>query len=84
MKISFPYFERFRNNKNLEIYINEICNDNNIIEAIKNKYGNYVVQKAVKLSSGAYRDKLIAEISKLEDKKIINKWKTIISSKSSF
>ena len=77
-----------KNNKNLEIYINEICNENNIIEAIKNKYGNYVIQKAVKLSSGAYRDKLITEISKnlnkLEDKKIINKWKTIISSKSSF
>jgi len=77
-----------KNNKNLEIYINEICTDNNIIEAIKNKYGNYVIQKAVKLSSGAYRDKLIAEISKnlnkLEDKKIINKWKAIISSKPSF
>ena len=77
-----------KNNKNLEIYINEICNDNNIIEAIKNKYGNYVVQKAVKLSSGPYRDKLITEISKnlnkLDDKKIINKWKAIISSKSSF
>ena len=77
-----------KNKNNLEIYINEICNDKNIIELIKNKYGNFVVQKAVKLSSGNNRDKIIGEISKnlnkLRDKKIINKWKAIISSKSFF
>lgn len=75
-----------KNKNNLENYIDEICNDKNIIELIKNKYGNYVVQKAVKLSSGNYRDRIIGEISKnlnkLRDKKIINKWKAIISSKS--
>ena len=53
-----------------------------------NNYGNYVIQKAIKLSSGKYQDILIREILKnfyiIEDKKIINKWKKIISSKYSF
>ena len=53
-----------------------------------NHYGNYVVQKAIKLSSGESQERLIQEIiknlCKLEDRKIINKWRTIISSKSSF
>ena len=74
-----------KNKKNLEIYIKEICSDNNIIEIIKNKYGNYVIQKAVKLSSGVLRERIIGiiakNINKLEDRKIINKWKIIISSK---
>ena len=74
-----------KNQKNLSNYINEICNENNFIEIIKNKYGNYVIQKAVKLSSGNCREKIIGKINKninkLEDKKIINKWKAIISSK---
>ena len=72
-----------RNNENLEYYINQICTDNNLSEVIKNNYGNYVIQKAVKLSSGKIQEKLIKEIvknlHKLEDKKIINKWKMIIS-----
>ena len=75
-----------KNKKNLENYINEICNQNNIIEIMKNKYGNYVIQKALKLSSGNYKEKLLLEINKninkLEDKKIINKWKAIILPKS--
>ena len=74
-----------KNQKNLEMYINEVCNENNIIEIIKNKYGIYVIQKAVKLSSGIFREKIIGKISKiinkLEDKRIINKWKAIISFK---
>jgi hypothetical protein len=77
-----------KNNNNLEFYINEICSDNNIIELMINNYGNYVVQKAIKLSSGESQERLIQDIiknlSKLEDKKIINKWRAIISSKSSF
>ena len=74
-----------KNKKNLEFYINEICRDN-IFEIIKNKYGNYVIKKALKLSSGKIRDKIVGEINKninkLEDKKIINKWKSIMVSKS--
>ena len=50
---------------------------------MQNNYGNYVIQKAVKLSNNQYKERLIKEIMKniykLEDKKIINKWKMIIS-----
>ena len=53
-----------------------------------NNYGNYVIQKAIKLSSGTSQDRIIKEILKnlyiIEDKKIINKWKMIISSKISY
>lgn len=74
-----------KNKKNLENFLNEVCNNNNIIEIIKNKYGNYVIQKAVKLSVGLTKERLLDEISKninkLKDKKIISKWKAIISSK---
>ena len=86
-KFSSNVVERIieKNQKNLENYINEIFQEKNIIEIIKNKYGNYVIQKAIKLSSGNYRGKIIGEINKninkLEDKKIINKWKSIISFK---
>ena len=54
---------------------------------MKNNYGNYVIQKALKLSSGDIKEKLINNIikiiDKLEDKKIINRWKMIISSSKS-
>ena len=77
-----------KTNNNLELYIKEICSENNIIELMNNNYGNYVVQKAIKLSSGESQERLIQiimkNLCKLEDKKIINKWKAIISSKSSF
>lgn len=49
---------------------------------MKNNYGNYVVQKALKLSKGNYKTKLInsilKNIQKIGDKKIILKWKTIV------
>ena len=85
-KYSSNVIERIisKNKKNLEFYINEICNEN-IFEIIQNKYGNYVIQKALKLASGKIQNIIISEINKnikkLEDKKIINKWKAIISSK---
>ena len=50
-----------------------------------NNYSNYVIQKAIKLSLGKSRELLIQGILKnlyvIEDKKIINKWKMIISYK---
>ena len=72
-----------KNKENLEYYIEQICCENNLIEVIRNNFGNYVIQKAVKLSSGNMRKKLITKIiknlNKLGDEKIINKWKYIIS-----
>lgn len=49
---------------------------------MKNPFGNYVVQKALKLSSGYYKGKLTGiikkHIEKLNDRKLINKWKEIL------
>ena len=84
-KFSSNAMERIieKNKANLEYYIDEICDNDNLYQVIRNNYGNYVIQKAVKLSSGKSQEKIIKEIiknlHKLEDKKIINKWKMIIS-----
>ena len=83
-KYSSNVIERIieKNKTNLELYINGVCSTNSIYEIIINRYGNYVIQKALKLSSGEIRLKLMKEISKnihkIEDKKIVEKWKFII------
>jgi hypothetical protein len=50
---------------------------------MKNSYGNYVIQKALKVSNGNNKKLLITTIvnnvDKLNDKKLIFKWKTIVS-----
>ena len=50
---------------------------------MKNSFGNYVVQKALKLSNGFLKVKLInnikKNIEKINDKKLIDKWKSIIA-----
>ena len=85
-KYSSNVLERIieKNEKNLDLYINEICAEKNLSEVIKNNYGNYVVQKAIKLASGKNYERLFKEINqnihKLEDKKIIMKWEMILSS----
>jgi len=49
---------------------------------MKNNYGNYVVQKALKISLGGSKLKLIISIlknfEKIGDKKLMSKWKNII------
>ena len=51
---------------------------------IKNNFGNYVIQTALKYSKGKVKMILINSIENnlgvLGDKKLINKWKNIISS----
>ena len=90
LKYSSNVIERIieKNQNNLEFYINKIYIDNNLSELMLNNYGNYVIQKAIKLSSGNSKDRLVQEIIKnlyiIEDKKIINKWKMIIFSKFSY
>lgn len=50
---------------------------------MKNAYGNYVVQKALKLVNGNNKSLLISTLTKnldkLSDKKLINKWRIIIN-----
>ena len=66
----------------LNNYIDEIINKNKIIEVMKSNYGNYVIQKAIKLSKGLFKQKLIynasKDINKLNEQKLIKKWKSIL------
>jgi hypothetical protein len=68
----------------LNNYIEEIININKICEVMKSNYGNYVIQKAIKLARGDYKQKLVfnaaKDINKLNDSKLIKKWKSILSS----
>ena len=49
---------------------------------MKSKFGNYVVQKAIKLAKNEYKHKLIFNaaimINNLKEKKLIAKWKSIL------
>ena len=67
----------------LDNYINEIVDSNRIFEVMRSNYGNYVIQKAIKLAKGENKKKLIfnsaKDINKLNDPKLIIKWKSILS-----
>lgn len=68
-----------KSEKNLENYINEICKGYSLNEILKNKFGNFVIKKALDLSSGNLRkklgDEIIENLKFLDNAKIINKWK---------
>jgi hypothetical protein len=53
---------------------------------MKNPFGNYVIQKALKLATGYHKGKLTGiikkHIEKLHDKKLIAKWKNILANLS--
>ena len=55
-----------------------------ISDVMKSNYGNYVVQKVIKLASGESKKNFVfnaaKEIEKLNDNKLIQKWKSILSS----
>jgi len=55
---------------------------------MKNNYGNYVVQSALKLAKKSSKEMLInnmlRNIEKMNDKKLINKWKAIINTSIGF
>ena len=67
----------------LENYIKEIIEGNCISDVMKSNYGNYVVQKVIKLSEGESKMKFVfnaaKEIDKLKDNKLIQKWKSILA-----
>ena len=65
-------------------FIQEVCGTPGVIgQLIKNSYGNYVVQTALKISSNEHKVRLINSIEDnlnvLEEKKLINKWKSILA-----
>ena len=63
-------------------YIDEIIKSKCIYQVMKSHYGNYVIQKVIKLSEGEYKNKFVftaaKEINKLNDNKLIRKWKSIL------
>ena len=67
----------------LNNYIDEIININKICEVMKSNYGNYVIQKVIKLAKGEHKQKLVfnaaKDINKLNEPKLIKKWKLILS-----
>jgi len=83
-KYASNVIERFieKDEKILEIYIEQIIKTNKIYEVMKSKFGNYVIQKAIKLSKNEYKIKLIYNaaimIESIKDNKIIAKWKSIL------
>ena len=80
-KFSSNVVERIleKSHKNVTNYVDEICKDNNLNEILKSKFGNFVLNKALSLSSGKTKEKLLEEIHVnikfLDDQKIVNKWK---------
>ena len=87
MKYSSNVIERCieKNENFLNDYIKEICFEKNSIgNLIKNSFGNYVIQTALKFSKGNNKINLINFIENnidiLGEKKLISKWKNIISS----
>lgn len=71
-----------KNPKILEKYIDEICSSGKVAEIMKNNYGNYVIQKALKISTDKNNrilaDNVNKNIYKLNDKKLMSKWKNIV------
>ena len=67
--------------KILQKYIKEVCESERIAEIMKNNFGNYVIQKALRISKGNENALLVSSvynnIYKLNDKKLISKWKSI-------
>lgn len=72
------------------IYIKEICSNNEvlgiyqciILDLMKNNYGNYVVQKALRIAKNENKKILVEYVSRnvdrLGEKKIIEKWRNIL------
>ena len=67
----------------LENYINEIISNKCIANVMKSNYGNYVVQKVIKLAEGENKKLFVfnaaKDIDKLNDNKLIQKWKSLLS-----
>ena len=67
--------------KILQKYIREVCESERLAEIMKNNYGNYVIQKALRISKGNENALLVSSvynnIYKLNDKKLISKWNSI-------
>ena len=83
-KYASNVIERFieKEEQILNDFIDEIINSNQIYELMKSNFGNYVIQKALKLSKNEYKNKLVynaaKDINKLIEYKLIIKWKSLL------
>ena len=83
-KYASNVMERFieKDGKVLEKYIEEIIGSKKIYEVMKSKFGNYVIQKAIKLAKNDFKNKLVFNaaimVNNLKEKKLITKWKSIL------
>jgi hypothetical protein len=68
----------------LSKFIDEIYTNYKIADLMKNNYGNYVVQKALKLSNDVNKRRIIEMVVKnlerIGEKKLMMKWKFIVQS----
>ena len=76
-----------KSNRFVKEFITEVFpNDSSVSSLMKNNYGNYVIQTALKVSSQKEQSIIVNalsnNLSQLNDKKLLNKWKSIISSYS--
>jgi len=64
------------------VFVNEVKYMNRIVDLMKSNYGNYVVQKALKLSKGPLKATLLSliinNINKVGERKLASKWSSII------
>ena len=72
-----------KNENVLSQFINKLYESKKIVEVMKNNFGNYVIQKALKITTRNNKkcllDIIVRNIFKLNDKKLIIKWKSIVS-----
>ena len=84
-KYASNVIERFieKDEEILNEYIDEIVKTDRTYEVMKSSYGNYVIQKALKISNGEHRKKLVfngaKDIDNLIENKLIQKWKSLLS-----
>ena len=84
-KYASNVIERFieKDEEILNEYIDEIVKTERTYEVMKSSYGNYVIQKALKISNGEHRKKLVfnaaKDIDNLIENKLIQKWKSLLS-----
>ena len=83
-KYASNVIERFieKDEEILNIFINEIIKSNRISEIMKSNFGNYVIQKVLKLSKNKYKNKIAfsaaKDINNLIENKLILKWKSLL------
>jgi len=66
----------------LSKFIDEISYQNRVVDLMKNEYGNFVIQKALKIAQGTNKKrvtKLVQKnVDKIGERKLIAKWKNIV------